>query len=190
MVFMNMMSVIGLIVLLMIVLIVALVGIAIVFVLSRRKHAARLQEHFGAEYDQTVLDMGDEKKARVELKQRQAHVQSMNIQPLSENAHHRFHEMWAAVQTRFVDEPGKALLDADGLIMEVMQTRGYPVAGFDQRAADISVNYPELMSNYRTARASVIKNQQGIPDTEELRQAMIYYRSLFEKLLKTEPVAA
>ena len=93
---------------------------------------------------------------------------------------------WTTVQSKFVDEPGQAIVDADRLIMEVMQLRAYPVSDFEQRAADISVSYPALVGNYRAARAIALKNEQHQADTEELRQAMIYYRSLFEELLATE----
>jgi hypothetical protein len=91
-----------------------------------------------------------------------------------------------SVQARFVDEPGQAIVDADRPIMDVMRSRAYPVSEFEQRAADISVSYPALVSNYRAARAIAIKNEQHQADTEELRQALIHYRSLFEELLKTE----
>jgi hypothetical protein len=91
------------------------------------------------------------------------------------------------VQSKFVDEPGQAIVDADRLIMEVMQVRAYPVSDFEQRAADISVSYPALVSNYRAARVIALKNEQHQADTEELRQAIIYYRSLFEELLELEP---
>jgi hypothetical protein len=112
----------------------------------------------------------------------------LDIRPLSINEREHYLGNWAAVQSKFVDEPGQAIVDADQLIIEVMQVRAYPVADFEQRAADISVNYPALVSNYRTAREIAIKNDQHMANTEELRQAMIYYRSLFEELLGTEAV--
>jgi hypothetical protein len=132
--------------------------------------------------------MGGEKKAQTELNERQKHVGTLDIRPLSVSEHDRFLAEWTAVQSKFVDEPGQAIVDADRLIMAVMQIRGYPVSDFEQRAADISVNYPALVSNYRGAREIANKNKLGQANTEELRQAMIYYRSLFEELLKTEPV--
>jgi len=99
--------------------------------------------------------------------------------------HDRYQADWALVQNKFVDEPGQAIMDADQLITEVMKLRNYPIADFDQRAADISVKYPALVSNYRAARVIAIKNMDN-SDTEELRNAMIHYRSLFDELLKTE----
>ena len=140
------------------------------------------------EYDHTVQTVGNEKKAHAELNERQKHVEALNIRPLSVEERERYLADWAAVQSKFVDEPGQAIVDADGLIMEVMQLRDYPVSDFEQRAADVSVSYPALVSNYRAAREIAIKNKQHQADTEELRQAMIYYRSLFEELLVTEAV--
>jgi len=112
----------------------------------------------------------------------------LNIRPLSLSERERYLADWTAVQSKFVDEPGQAVGDADRLIMEVMQMRAYPVSDFEQRAADISVNYPDLVSNYRAAREIALKNEQQQADTEELRRAMIHYRSLFEELLETEAV--
>jgi hypothetical protein len=175
----------------LIIAIVAVVVIAIAIlipVLSRRNRSEKLHTHFGTEYDHTVQTMGDEKKAQTELEERQKHVKALDIRPLTVTERTRYLADWAAVQSKFVDEPGQAIVDADHLIMEVMQLRAYPVSDFDQRAADISVSYPALVSNYRSARAIAIKNEQNLADTEELRQAMIYYRSLFEELLGKETV--
>jgi hypothetical protein len=157
-------------------------------IFTGRKRTERLHDHFGPEYDHTVETLGDEKKAQSELEERQKHVEALDIQPLSVEERERYVAEWTAVQSKFVDEPGQAIVDADRLIMEVMQTRAYPVSGFEQRAADVSVNYPALVSNYRAARVIALKNEQHQADTEELRQAMIYYRSLFEELLETEAV--
>jgi hypothetical protein len=169
--------------------VLVIIGAVLGFVFSRRKNTKRLRTQFGPEYDRTVQSMGDEKKARVELEARQKHVEALNIQPLSASAHERYLADWTAVQSKFVDEPGQAIIDADRLIMEVMQVRGYPVSSFEQRTTDISVSYPALVSNYRAARVIAQKNEQRQANTEELRQAMIYYRSLFEELLELEPVA-
>jgi hypothetical protein len=164
----------------------ALVGVILVLILARRKNSEKLQEKFGSEYDLAVETQGDEKKAQTELKERQKHVDALDIRPLSVIERERYLADWAAVQSKFVDEPGQAIVDADRLIMEVMQLRAYPVSDFEQRAADLSVNYPALVSNYRAARVIAQKNEQQLADTEELRQAMIYYRSLFEELLAIE----
>ncbi len=171
-----------------IIVIVVLIIFGIIFglIFSRRNRTERLQNQFGTEYDQTVGSLGDDKKAQDELENRQKHVDSLDIRPLSEEERERYLADWTAVQSKFVDEPGQAMIDADHLIMEVMQLRNYPVSDFDQRAADISVKYPDLVSNYRAARAITIKNVDKVADTEELRTAMIHYRSLFDELLKSD----
>ena len=175
--------------------IVASVAIVVIIVavwwplMARRKRSERLQGQFGPEYDHTVQVLGDEKQARTELEKRQKHVEALNIRPLTANEHKRYLADWVAVQSKFVDEPDQAVVDADRLIMEVMRLRAYPVSDFEQRAADISVSYPTLVSNYRAARVIALKNQEHHAETEELRQAMIYYRSLFDELLVTDAVA-
>jgi hypothetical protein len=171
-----------------VVLVLVIVGAILGMVFARRRRSERLQDQFGPEYDRTVQAMGDEKKAQTELDERQKHVETLDIRPLSVSQRERYLADWTAVQSKFVDEPGQAIVDADRLIIEVMQVRAYPVSDFEQRAADISVNYPALVSNYRAAREIAIKNEQHQANTEELRQAMIYYRSLFEELLKPEAV--
>jgi hypothetical protein len=165
-------------------------GIIMAPIFARRKRTENLRGQFGSEYDHTVETLGDDKKAQKELEERQKRVGSLDIHPLSASEHKRYLADWAAVQSKFVDEPGQAIVDADGLIMEVMQLRAYPMSDFEQRAADVSVSYPALVSNYRAARAIAVKNKQHEADTEELRQAMIYYRSLFDELLVTEAVPA
>jgi hypothetical protein len=169
-----------------VVLVLVIIGALLGLVFSRRKRTERLHDKFGPEYDHTVQTMGSTKKAQTELEERQKHVKALEIRPLSISEREHYLADWSAVQSKFVDEPGQAIEAADRLIKEVMQVRDYPVSDFDQRAADISVIYPELVSNYRAAREIAIKNEQGQADTEELRQAMIYYRSLFNELLGTD----
>jgi len=170
--------------------VLVIIGIVLGLVFSRRKGTERLQDHFGPEYEHTVQALGDEKKAQVELKEREKHVEALNVRPLTAAEHDRYMGEWTAVQSKFVDEPGQAIVEADQLIMEVMQLRAYPVSDFEQRAADLSVKYPALVSNYRAARVIALQNEQHQADTEQLRQAMIYYRSLFEELVGTEAVVA
>jgi len=173
-----------------VVLALVILGAVLGPVMARRKRSDRLHDQFGSEYDHTVQVLGDEKKAQTELEERQKYVQSLDIRPLSVNEHKRYVADWATVQSEFVDEPGQAIIDADRLIMEVMQLRAYPLSDFEQRAADVSVSYPTLVSNYRAARVIALKNEEHQADTEELRQAMIYYRSLFDELLVTDAVVA
>jgi hypothetical protein len=173
-----------------VVLVLVILGAILGLGFARRRRSEQLHDQFGPEYDHTVQALGDEKKAEAALEDRRKHVEALDIHPLSVSERGRYLADWTAVQSKFVDEPGQAILDADRLIMEVMQVRAYPVSDFEQRAADLSVNYPDLVSNYRAARQIAIKNEQHLADTEELRQAMIYYRSLFEELLGTEAVVA
>ncbi len=169
--------------------VLVIIGAVLGVVFSNRKRSQQLHEQFGTEYEHTVQTMGDEKKAQTELVERQKHVEALDIRPLSTEEREHYLAGWAAVQSKFVDEPRQAIMDADQLIIEVMRLRAYPVSDFDQRAADISVSYPALGSNYRAAREIANKDKLQQADTEELRQAMIYYRSLFEELLGTEAVA-
>ena len=169
-----------------VVLVLVIMGVIMAPTFARHKRSDRLHDQFGAEYDHTLEAMGSEKKAHAELEGRKKHVDALDIRPLSAIEHKRYVADWAAVQSKFVDEPGQAIIDADGLIMEVMQLRAYPISDFEQRAADVSISYPALVGNYRAARAIALKNKEHQADTEELRQAMIYYRSLFEELLKPE----
>ena len=175
--------------LVIVVVVVLLIGILLGMAFARRNRSKQYHDKFGTEYDRTVKDLGGNKKAQTELDGRQKHVDGLDIRPLTDVERTRYQADWKLVQAKFVDEPGQADVDADRLIMEVMQLRDYPVSDFDQRAADISINYPDLVSNYRAAREIANKNKEHKADTEELRQAMIYYRSLFEELLKPEAVA-
>ena len=173
------------------VVLVLVVGVVLSLVYSsRNRRSARLQNKFGPEYDHTLEAMGGKKKGQKELEERQKHIKALDIHALSPSERGRYLTDWAVVQSKFVDQPGQAIGNADRLINEVMQSRAYPVADFEQRAADLSVSYPALVSNYRAARAIAIKNEQHQADTEELRQAMIYYRSLFDELVLSETVTA
>lgn len=168
------------------VVVLVIVGLLLASSFSSRNRSKRLQDRFGTEYDRTVETLGNKKKAQTELDERQKHVAGLNIKPLSAADRERYQANWAAIQSKFVDEPGQAIGNADRLIMEVMQIRAYPVSDFEQRAADISVSYPALVSNYRGAREIALKNEKQEANTEDLRQALIHYRSLFEELLGTE----
>jgi hypothetical protein len=171
-----------------VVFVLLIVGAILGLSFARRRRSERLHDHFGPEYDHTVQTMGGEKNAQAELDERQKHVDTLNIRPLSVTERDRYLVDWTRVQSKFVDEPGQAIVEAGRLIIEVMQVRDYPVSDFEQRAADISVTYPTLVSNYRAAKEIATKNEQQQATTEELRQAMIYYRSLFAELLEIEPV--
>jgi len=162
--------------------VVILAALGIALVISRIK-SLKLRKKFGTEYDYTVQAEGDPKKAEQALKERQKRVVKLDIHPLDENARDRYNEEWMEIQAYFVDEPKKAVDQANRLITEVMIARGFPVADFEQRAADLSVLYPEFVPNYRNAYAIAKKNEQDGSSTEELRKAMVYYHSLFGELL-------
>ena len=158
-------------------------GIAIVFSIRKRK-TERLRTQFGgAEYNRAVKEGGSRQKAEAVLDKRADRVESFHIQPLGPGDRTRFVESWRRVQARFVDGPGGALTEADQLLRDVMSTRGYPVSDFEQRAADISVDHPLVLENYRSAHEIAVRQTQGQASTEDLRQAMIHYRALFEELV-------
>jgi hypothetical protein len=171
-----------------VVLVLVVVGSLLAMVFVRQNRSKNLQTQFGTEYEHTVESLGDEKKAQAELEARQKHVKTLNTHPLSEIERERYLADWVEVQAKFVDHPGAAIVSANRLIMEVMQMRGYPVSDFEQRAADLSVTYPTLVSHYRAARAIALRNELQQADTEELRQAMRHYHLLFAELVETEAV--
>jgi hypothetical protein len=159
-----------------------LVGMA----LMRVQRTKRLKERFGPEYERAVNEVGDKRQAENDLEARLDHVKSLDIRPLSAEEIERFTNEWKETQTEFVDEPYAAIQKADHLIREVMKTRGYPVEDFEQRAADISVDYPELVTDYRGLHLIAVKEVEDQVSTEEMRQAMIHGRALFENLIQQE----
>ncbi len=164
--------------------------IAVVFwlyVRKRRGTTADLRQKFGPEYDRAVLAHGS--KAEAKLVDREKRVEMLNIRDLDALEHERYSKQWQAVQSRFVDSPKGAIVEADDLVSSVMKVRGYPVADFDQRAADISVDHPRVVENYRSAHQIAIRAGKEGATTEELRTAMIHYRSLFEELVQVPTVA-
>ena len=172
-----------LIVLVLIVLAVA-VGVAAWTAMQRRR-TEELRERFGPEYEHTVSQLGDQRQAEAELQARQKRVERLQIQPLEPAERDRFITSWRSTQAQFVDEPTAAIIEADRLVGELMQARGYPVGDFEQRAADISVDHPDVLEHYRAAHTIALANERGQSSTEDLRQAMVHYRALFEDLLET-----
>jgi predicted nucleic acid-binding protein len=157
---------------------------ACVWVVAEKARSRRLKEHFGPEYDHVVQRMQDRKLAEAELQNREQRVEKFRIIPLSSQDRAHYRETWAAVQNRFVDDPQGAVKDGHGQIFEVMEKRGYPVTNFEQAAADLSVDYPNVVENYRAASAIAARNRKGEAGTEELRQALVHYRALFNELLE------
>jgi hypothetical protein len=149
----------------------------------RKRRSERLRTQFGgSEYDRAVKEDG-RRLAEAGLNERTARVESLNIRPLAQGDRSRFVALWRRVEARFVDGPGGAVTEADQLLGDVMSTRGYPVSDFEQRAADISVDHPLVLENYRTAHDIALRQRKGQASTEDLRQAMIHYRTLFEELV-------
>jgi len=165
------------------VVVVLAAGIAIWFFMRKRRTAG-LRSQFGeAEYARTLKEGGNRRQAEAELDKRADRVEGLHIRPLSSGDRARFVDSWGRIQARFVDGPGSAVADADRLLGDVMSTRGYPVGDFEQRAADISVDHPLVLENYRIAHQSALLQAQGKASTEDLRQAMIHFRTLFEELV-------
>ncbi len=166
------------------VVIAAVVIVAAAAASSRRK-TQRLKQRFGPEYDRTVSEAGEQKTAEKELAARERNRNKLDIHPLTSEALEVYTRRCQTVQTAFVDDPPSALGDADRLVTEVMRERGYPVDDFDQQAADISVDHPTVVENYRAAHDIYLSQQNGEVGTEVQRQAFVHYRALFEKLLET-----
>jgi hypothetical protein len=175
-------TILGIIVVTVLVLLV--VGIALAFAFQRRQRSKRLRERFGPEYDYTLESAGSRREAEQELKARQERVRSYDIRSLEPDERERFAERWRSIQRRFVDEPGEAVAEARHLVTQAMEARGFPTNGFEDKAADLSVYYPEVVVNYRDAHRIVIEGERAKISTEDLRQAMVHYRSLFKELVE------
>jgi hypothetical protein len=163
--------------------IVVVVGL---YVRNRRNTTAGFRNRFGPEYDRAVLEHGSERKAQEKLADRETRVENLKIRALTVAERGRFSADWQSVQSRFVDHPKGAVTEADELVSSLMQARGYPVADFDQRAADISVDHPRLVENYRSAHGVAVRIGRDQASTEDLRTAMIQYRNLFDELAEEQ----
>lgn len=164
--------------------IIAIVAIgAIAVYLVQRNRTNRLQGRFGPEYDRALKESGDRRQAEAKLERLEKRVERLHIRPLDPADRAGFQDSWRSIQARFVDDPKHALIDADRLIGEVMTAEGYPVLNFEQRAADISVEHPTVAENYREGHQIALRHAQGHASTEDLRKAMIHYRTLFDDLV-------
>jgi hypothetical protein len=168
---------------------VVLIGVVAWFALGRRR-TGQLRQRFGPEYDHIVKTEGNIRKAEAALEARAKRVEALHIRPLDPGDATRFDASWRAVQARFVDDPRGAVTEADKLVGEVMAARGYPVGDFEQRVADISVDHPDVVMNYRAAREIAVLHAAGKASTEDLRQAMVHYRALFRDLLDSTAAPA
>jgi hypothetical protein len=169
----------------MLVAIAAVVAAGVAWYMTRRRRSDVLRERFGPEYDHTVQATGDVKRAEASLEARARRVEALHIRPLTAGDAERFGSGWRRLQERFVDDPKAAVTEADRLVGEVMDARGYPLGEFDQRVEDISVDHPNVVMNYRAARQIALAHARGEASTEDLRQAMVHYRALFSDLLET-----
>lgn len=174
---------------------IAVIVVAVLVVVSvgwigvRRQRTQRLTEQYGPEYQRTVESAGGQREAERELDARHERVKGFEIRALSTDEHDRYLASWKESQAHFVDDPSGAISQADVLVQEVMRARGYPMANFEQRAADISVDHPHVLDEYRAAHNIAERHATGGVETEDLRQAMVHYRALFEDLLDTNSAA-
>jgi hypothetical protein len=179
------------ILLIVVVVVVAAVVGAILYARSRR--SSHLRSRFGPQYDRAVEESGGRGKAEANLHKLEKRVAKFDVRPLSTTERDRFVATWRDIQANFVDNPDTAVSRADQLLGEVMQARGYPVGDFDQRAADLSVDHPVVVENYRTAHEIALRQGRGQASTEDLRQAMVHFRTLFDELTadrETAPASA
>jgi FtsZ-interacting cell division protein ZipA len=166
--------------------VVAIVVLGVLFSALRTRRSRSLQDQFGREYDRTVDKAGGRREAERELAERQKRHDELELKPLPPEARERYLQQWQQTQSRFVDDPTGAVSEADELVNRVMRDRGYPVDDFEQRAADISVEHPELVERYRTANGIARASEQGTASTEDLRHSVRHYRALFVELLDAD----
>jgi hypothetical protein len=167
--------------------VIVVAGIAMLLSLRKRRTEGLRSKFGGTEYARAVKEGGSRRHAEAGLDKRTERVESFHVRPLAPGDRARFQDSWRRIQARFVDGPAGAVAEADQLLGDVMSTRGYPVSDFEQRAADISVDHPLVMENYRKAHEIALRQTKGQASTEDLRQAMIHYRTLFEELVSEGP---
>ena len=163
------------------------VAAAVAWLVMQKQRSANLKLRFGPEYDRAVKEYGGRTKAEAELSKREQRVAGLNIIPITAAEAARFSNAWSSLQGRFVDDPKGVVAGADLLVRELMVKRGYPMGDFDLRAADISVDHPTVVKNYRAAQVIALRDARGEADTEELRTAVVHYRTLFDELLGVVP---
>jgi hypothetical protein len=166
--------------------IVAIVVLGILATGLRTRRSRSLQDRFGREYGRTVDKAGGRREAEQELREREKRHEELELRPLSQDVREGYLQQWQVTQGRFVDDPAGAVSDADDLVQRVMRDRGYPVDDFEQRAADISVEHPDLVEKYRTANGIARASERGEASTEDLRHSVRHYRALFVELLEVD----
>ena len=171
--------------------VIAVIGVA-AWLYLRKRRSAGLRQSFGPEYDRAREEHPDQRSAERTLEERKERVEQLRIRALSPDERDQFAERWHSAQAQFVDDPAGATRVADALVAEIMQARGYPVGDFEQRAADVSVDHPRVVEHYRAAHAIALRTDRGQADTdatEDLRQAFVHFRALFDDLLEVEAPA-
>lgn len=170
-----------------VVLLIAVVLAVVAWLVVQRQRSLRLRRRFGPEYDLTVSEFRSRTKAETELQNREERVARLKLVPLTPADAARFSDAWSTLQGRFIDSPKGVVVEADHLVQELMARRGYPMGDWERMAADVSVDHPTVVSTYRAAKAIADRDARGQADTEELRKAVIYYRTLFDELLAVAP---
>jgi len=165
---------------------ILVVVLLVVYLVLRKRKTAGLRKRFGSEYDRAVVTHGNERKAEAKLVDREKRVDKLTLRELGASERERFIADWVTVQARFVDHPKTAVTEADELVNALLEARGYPLASFEQRAADVSVTYPRVMENYRLAHGVAVRTNRVDATTEELRNAMIQYRAIFDELVQPQ----
>ena len=155
----------------------------VAWVMASRRRSGQLRDRFGPEYEQVMRERGTRRQAESELRERQRRREILQLRPLTTSSRDRYRSRWQDVQARFVDAPAESITQADGLVTEVMQERGYPMSDFEQQAADISVDHPQVVERYRAAHGIALAQDAGHASTDDLREAMIHYRALFDELV-------
>lgn len=163
--------------------VVVIAALAIAWLYMQRRRHVLLRERFGPEYQRTVEAVGTKGRAEALLEERAARVARYRIRELDAEESRRFSDAWRALQAKFVDDPAAAVTEADRLVTEVMLARGYPMADWDQRVEDLTVDHANVVHHYRAARDIAIRHSRNAATTEELRQALVHYRELFGDLL-------
>jgi FtsZ-interacting cell division protein ZipA len=171
-------------ILIAVLIVIVVLAVVVGWALNRRKRSARLKQHFGPEYDRTVGELGEQRAAEADLIAREKKRKKLDIVELTPEQRREHAATWHRVQADFVDDPRDAVGRAERLVTRVMRERGYPIDDFDQRAADVSVDHPDIVENYRSAHAIYTS---GDISTEDARQAFVHYRALFDRLLGVEP---
>lgn len=168
-----------------IVIVAVIVVLALAWIAIRRKRRSEaVRRRFGPEFERLAREQGPSRADEILVK-REKRVEKLPLRQLSADERERFSSEWRGIQTHFVDDPAGSVTDADLLVGRLMEARGYPLGDFEQRAADISVDHPQVVENYRAAHEIALRHQRGQASTEDLRNSIIYYRSLFDDLLET-----